>query len=481
MSLLDEQLRQGHPWWFGRGMEDDLHLRRLDRSRVKWDPAPLLAMQLKFEDTHTLRGPRQAGKTTTLKRMIRRLVEAGETRIFYVSFDLPQDASAIVEAVRAAKRLHPNPKGPWYLFFDEITAIADWQLGVKAAWDSGLTADDALLLTASSAHDLKRGAERLPGRRGQGKDYLQLPMSFRDYCTAMHAVHFDDEPIAAEEFLSARGEGVAARLVSQGAVLREAFAGYLRVGGFPAATNDVLQRPDRTVSSETLHMLWDIISGDISHSQRDRTAALKLLQAVGESLGSPLSWLGASRAMGVASPHTSQDYVEFLSEMFTLLTVFYWDIGAHSLEPRKQRKLYLLDPLLAQIPRALIPVTALPGEDGLVECVVAGGLFRAAAQTLIQASALPGAVGYWRSSNEREIDFMIPCVTDLERPRLPIEVKGDNATGLSNARSAIKSRFKQGLVLSRNVFDWRSDVATIPAWAFLAGLSERPQRTITFG
>lgn len=83
---------------------------------------------------------------------------------------------------------------------------------MKAAWDAGVTADDALLLTASSAHDLKRGAERLPGRRGKGKDYLQLPLSFRDYCVAAHGIRFDDEPLAAEEFLTARGERVAARL-----------------------------------------------------------------------------------------------------------------------------------------------------------------------------------------------------------------------------------------------------------------------------
>jgi predicted AAA+ superfamily ATPase len=65
-----------------------------------------------------------------------------------------------------------------------------------------------------------------------------------------------------------------------------------------------------------------------------------------------------------------------------------------------------------------------PPDDGMVECVVAAGLFRVASQSLIQASAVPGTVGYWRSANGREVDFMVPRVTDLEQPRLPIEVKG---------------------------------------------------------
>jgi hypothetical protein len=42
------------------------------------------------------------------------------------------------------------------------------------------------------------------------------------------------------------------------------------------------------------------------------------------------------------------------------------------------------------------------------------------------------------------------------------------------------ARFDEGLVLSRNIFDWRPGVATLPVWAFLAGLREQPLRRITF-
>lgn len=113
-----------------------------------------------------------------------------------------------------------------------------------------------------------------------------------------------------------------------------------------------------------------------------------------------------------------------------------------------------------------------------MEAVVAVGLFRSAAQTLIQAGAVPGAVGYWRSSGDREIDFVIPRVSDPARDRFPIEVKGHNSSALTGARRAILQRFGDGLVLSRTVFDWRPDVATLPVWAFLAGLREEPERKV---
>jgi predicted AAA+ superfamily ATPase len=264
-------------------------------------------MSLRFEDTHTLRGPRQAGKTTTLKRFIKRLADAGERRILYFSFDTVRRSGAVGDVIRLAKRLHPFPDGPWYIFLDEITSVPEWEHDIKRCWDSGLTRDDALVLTASSA----------PGQ---------------------------------------------------------------------------------------------------------------------------------------------------------------------SLEPKKQRKVYMIDPLYAELPHTLIPGTAHPDSDGMVENLVAVALFRSAALTLTQANAIPGTVGYWRSRDGREIDFVVPRVTDLENPhRFPVEVKGDNSTGISNARLAIKRSFQHGVVVSRSRFDWASDVAVLPVWMVLAGLRENLYRPVTFG
>lgn len=479
-SNLEEQLRQEHPWWFGGTFPRDPHLRRLERSHIRWEPPALSAIPLTPGDTHTLRGPRQAGKTTTVKLLLERLVERGETRVLYFAFDFGTEPSVIVDVVRMAKRLHPDPEGPWYLFLDEVASVPEWQKGVKVAWDTGLTSDDAVLLTASSAHDLKRGAERLPGRRGRGRDYLQLPMSFRDFCTVAHDISFDDDAVAAEEFLTERSRGVATRLASRGTELARSFDAYLRVGGFPAAVSDYVAN-GRGPDAETVRMLWDTIAGDTAKSHRDQTAALRLVQAVGASLGSTLSWQSAARAMGFEAPATAREYVEFLAENFVLLAVYFWDLGRRTLEPRKQRKVYWFDPLIGLVPQLLIPGTRASGGDGLIEGVVATGLFRSAAQTLVQAAPVPGAIGYWRSTGGREVDFVVPRVSEPEHQRLAIEVKGDNATGLTGARRAIQQRFGGGIVLSRTVFDWRPGLVTLPAHVFLAGLRERAERSMPVG
>lgn len=478
-ASLEATLRETHPWWFGRGIERDLHLVRLARSPIRWNPPVLGSIPLEYGDTHTLRGPRQAGKTTTVKRLIQTLVGRGESRILYYAFDLGGAPEIILEVIRTAKRMHPEPDGPWHLFLDEITSVPEWQRAVKVAWDSGLTADDFVLLTASSAHDLKRGAERLPGRRGKGHDFLQLPMSFRDFCSVTRGVAFDDEALAPEEFLTERGHRVATRLMSLTETLMAAFEHYLRTGGYPAAVSEFVSSPDDEVSPETVQSLWDVMAGDIAKSHRSPLAALKLIAAVGAALGYTLSWLTAARAMGFESPVAAKEYAELLAESFALLTVYYWDIGKRSLEPNKQRKIYWMDPLLGRIPQLMIPGSRSASPDGMVENAAAIGLFRCAAQTLIQANAVPGSIGYWRSTNDREIDFVVPRATAPDAERFPVEVKGDNASGLNGARHAIRQRFPDGVILSRSTFDWRPGVATLPVWLFLAGLCEEPRRRIT--
>lgn len=477
MPTLDDQILSWNPWWAdAAAIGRDPHIRSFERAPVRWDPPAMEGLPLEAGATHTLRGPRQAGKTTIAKRLLQRLLSRGEPRVLYFSFDLHRDSAALYGVVSRAKALHPDPDGPWYLFLDEVTSVPQWQRGVKVAWDQGLTRGDFLLLTGSSAHDLRTGAEQLPGRRGTGSDFLHLPMSFRDFCIQAEGIALPAETTFVEGFLAPEGRRLARQLNLLLPALERAFRSYLRVGGFPAAVGDHRSAPGGGVQPSTVRMLWSAIAGDIARSSRDQTAAAKLLEEVSVSLGNPLKWVGAARAMGMEHHRTARDYVEYLSEGFALLTVFFWDLAGGSLQPGKQRKVYFIDPLLSEIAPMLMPGARRPPPDGLVENAVAAGLFRSAAHALTQAGAVPGAVGYWRSSNDRELDFVVPSSGAGRGGRLPVEVKGDNDGGIGYARRAIREAFGEGVVASRTVFDPTGDVPVLPVPVFLAGLRDAPQR-----
>ena len=187
--------------------------------------------------------------------------------------------------IARAKRIHPNPDGSWYLFLDEVTSVPDWQKGIKVAWDQGLTRNDFLLATGSSAHDIITGAEQLPGRRGEGADFIHLPMSFRDFCQQVDGIRLP----AGLESIDAVLQPVAQRTIRETYLLHakveRAFTRYLGVGGYPVAVSDYIRSNGQTVTPRSVQVLWNAIAGDVARAGRDQTATAKLLEEISVSLG----------------------------------------------------------------------------------------------------------------------------------------------------------------------------------------------------
>lgn len=101
-------------------------------------------------------------------------------------------------------------------------------------------------------------------------------------------------------------------------------------------------------------------------------------------------------------------------------------------------------------------------------------MFRSAGYALTQADPAPGAVGYWRSSNNRELDFVVPARSRGRGGRIPLEVKGDSGSEIGRSRLAIAKAFGEGVVASRTVFDPDGDLPVIPIPILLAALAETP-------
>ena len=484
MTLYDDQISRLNPWWRGaEAVANDPHLRQRAASRFLWNPPALDAMPLEPGSTHTLRGPRQVGKTTTLKALLARIVARGERRVLYYSFDLQRESRSIAAVVERAKELHPDPDGPWYLFLDEVTSIPDWQMGIKYLWDQGTTRRDLIICTGSSARHM--GAEQLPGRRGNGRDFVQLPLSFRAFCRDALEMSLPSETLDVSDIPTPDGAQLIREYNLFARELNDAVTRFLAVGGFPAAVQDAFAgatpRPGPTgaglgpVQAQTIRMLWDIIAGDIQGAGRDKHSALKLLERVGVSLGAGVAWSSLREDMDVASHHTAKEYTHLLSESFMLLTLFFRN-SSGGFEPTRQRKLYHIDPLVARIAPTIVPGARHANDDGLIENLVAVALYRSAAETVTLADPLPGAIGYWKSTDNREIDFLVPT-TGERGPNFPVEVKGDAKAGISGARKSMQQTFGRGVVVTRTRFDWAHEIPAIPLGVFLASLGDRPQRT----
>ena len=103
------------------------------------------------------------------------------------------------------------------VLLDEVSFVKDWDRAIKHAVDNGYPR--ILVVTGSHAHDLKRGADRMPGRFDGGGEFSLLPMLFFEFQKARQQA----------------GWTSAGRLTELRA--------YFRVGGFPTAVALTTQTP----------------------------------------------------------------------------------------------------------------------------------------------------------------------------------------------------------------------------------------------
>lgn len=131
---------------------------------------------------YILRGPRQIGKSTLLKTAISKLIEKVERRsILYIPLDTVKDFRVLRDILLDFLKFSKSEKKR-YIFLDEICMVENWQKAIKELRDNTDFADDLFVLTGSSAWDIKRASERLPGRKGNVKlDVLPLPMMFSEF------------------------------------------------------------------------------------------------------------------------------------------------------------------------------------------------------------------------------------------------------------------------------------------------------------
>ncbi len=432
--MLD-RLAVSNPWWADpTAISRDRHVRALETSPFR-RPLPIVeTLRTDAPLVYTLRGPRQVGKTTAAKLLVRRLLEAGiaPRRVMYYALDLEDDPGALEALVRAgmqtARATPPPAQGlpTYYFILDEISSVPGWQQAIKWLRDNTAAAEAFFLLTGSVASDIRAGAERLPGRRGAEAqlDRILLPLSFGEFVTAC-APNLPAPPrVLTPADLVRPAETAADVLLGHSFLigqLDEWLQTYLQVGGYPSAVRDYLTSPESMVSESTSRQLWDMVAGDVSRFRGDPLKALRLIERVSLDLGSTVSYNRLATHLGYAVD-TIEDYVRRMGEAFQLLTLHFFDLSKGMVAPKKNIKLYPVDPLLMQLPRAMLRSTRVPDVSALVEAVLALALFRAAELDLMEAFHVPRTLFYWRSersSAEREVDFLL----DPTGARLAFESK----------------------------------------------------------
>jgi len=429
----------------------DEDYRKWEEKKYRWVPAITQKMELKPFSLHFLFGPRQVGKTTAIKLLVKKLLDSGvkEESIFYFRCDEISDFRELGEVVRSyldmRKRL-----GIWssYILLDEVTFPREWYRSIKSMVDAGELKNDVVVLTGSASLLARREVETFPGRRGGGKDFTMLPLSFRDFIKVADAELHARLP-SLENLEEGEIKGKTAACLPFLDELNDLLEKYMSCGGFPLGVEFFLTSGRVGQGVYDAYLAW--LKNDVTKIGRSVEIAREIVKVLLTKMPSPVSWESISKEIEIKSPKTASAYVHLLNSLFVTLTLYHIDLSRGSINFGKNKKIHFIDPLFYPMFSRWCLVELKDPEPKIAEAIAASHLARFSSQGELGAN-----VFYWRDGEE--VDVVV-----RSNGLKGFEVKwAERAEG----RRRMVGRMKQLTVLSRDAFQEKPIVT--PLSAFLA-------------
>ncbi|MCK4666065.1 ATP-binding protein [Candidatus Dependentiae bacterium] len=461
MSYIKE-IMAFSPWWRNKyWYEDDLHIRMAEESGLK-----LRYLENEYEAHYPrvdiIRGPRQIGKTTEIKFLVRDLISSGtpSNSIGYFTGDIIYSKKELFLLLRSfSEHLEINDLKDGTFFIDEISSIKDWYKGIKSFIDLGFCQNIHLILTGSSSIELKLGFDRMPGRRFNGKNYLFLPQTFKGFCKLTHPDHENPEFILSEIITSEKKFKLfQEHVLMDFTYYKSLFQAYLNVGGFPRPISDFFYK--NKVQDETLLIFQSILFSEFEKHGRSLTTLLNLLKEITNSLTSPISYNTLMKKIGLSNAKSVKEYLELLNYSFLGIQAFSYDVSKKRSFSNRNKKIYLIDPIIFRLLHQKLGMK-IPDESKIVENITAMEISRLYKQNWADIGLL-SELYYWKSKRKgNEIDFLI----QLNEKPFGLEVKYQNTISGWDELS-IKKGIGKGLILTKDFFEY-GEICKIPVSAFL--------------
>jgi len=386
-------------------------------------------------------GPRQVGKTTYIKLLVKKLLdEVNPRNVMYFACDLLKDHRDIVEVVRVFDSL--AGEGEKHVFLDEVTFVDGWERAVKFLLDSPLLKDKHLYVTGSSSIGLKK--ERFPGRPIKVKEFM--PLSFRGFCGLF----------GSGELKRALGKSELHRLRPRDAFklgrelmvfvdeVARLFNLYIQSGGYPKAFFELME--EGGIKEETYGACFDAAVFDVTKLGRSEKTAASILQGVLRRYSSKFSLNSLAKEMEIESHLTVRDYLQIMEGLYILKNYHQIELTKKAVLYRKERKVYFTDPFLCQTFSRVLNFKLEQAQ--LVEGIVGEHLARSFGNVYFHGG-------------KREVDFVVGDAG--------VELKWQGRTSSSDFP---RIGLQEKILLSRRDLDYveERNLAILPAPIFLLGL-----------
>ncbi|MBU6157723.1 MAG: ATP-binding protein [Bacteroidetes bacterium] len=345
MSLLPyseeqvlDRLRFENPWWATGAVED--YYTSMQR-RLYFDLFMPLVQETSVRRAVVLMGPRRVGKTVMLYHAVQHLLEheIDPLKIAFISIETPIYNKIGLEQLFSLCRkatMQENSKG-WYVFFDEIQYLKDWEVHVKSLVDSYPHTRFVVSGSAAAALRLKSNESGA----GRFTDFMLPPLTFNEF------IHLKElNRLITETKMDWEGSLTRFYTTNNIKELNRHFLDYINYGGYPEVIfSDQIQRnPGRYIRSDIIDK---VLLRDLPglYGIRDVQELNSLFTAIAYNSAGEVSLEELSKNSGVQK-NTIKRYLEYLEAAFLIKVVHKISNKPKHFQRATQFKIYLTNPSL---------------------------------------------------------------------------------------------------------------------------------------
>ena len=342
-ALLEKQiqgrLKIDNPWWT-EGKIPSYY--QMMTPRLYLDIFYPLVKDVSIQRALILMGPRRVGKTVMLYHSIQRLIDEGVSpqNIIYVSVETPIYNNILLELLfTLAKQIlgKEDSKEKFYVFFDEIQYLKDWEVNLKSLVDT--YHDVKFVASGSAAAALKKSSNE--SGAGRFTDFNLPPLLFFEY---IHLRKYDHLMRQSK----VNWDGIESDIYSTIDInrLNDLFLEYINYGGYPevAFSSRMQEGPGQFVRHDIVDkvLLRDLPS---LYGISDVQELNSLFTMIAYHSGMEFSYESMAKESGVKKD-IIRKYIQYLESAFLIKIVTRTDDTAKRFQRQTTFKIYLTNPSL---------------------------------------------------------------------------------------------------------------------------------------
>jgi predicted AAA+ superfamily ATPase len=405
--LITNRILFENPWWQTDNIdpEYDAYKRRL-----YFELFFKLVEDTKVKRAVVLMGPRRVGKTVLMHHAIQQLLSRNKVpsrNICFFNIENPLYLNMGLEELFAMARQtvqNEDTKG-WYVFFDEIQYLKDWERHLKILVDS--YPHTKFIVSGSAAAALK--LKSTESGAGRFTEFMLPPLTFHEY---INLKEYDN--IIVESNFTWNKKRTDLYTTNNIAKLNQHFVDYINFGGYPEVifSDKIRANLEGYIKADIIDkvLLRDLPSLYGIQNVQELNAFFSTLVYY---TGNELAYESLSVKSGVNKP-TLTKYIEYLEAAFLIKIIRRIDDCGKKFQRQNYFKIYLTNPSLRSA--LFSPLEATNDAMGhMVETAIY-------AQWLHRESSIP----YYARWKDGEVDLVNLDERDL-KPTWAGEIKWSNS------------------------------------------------------